>query len=46
MDAGTAQKNWELENNIATVDPVQDQIYYYDATQDKENVAMKPWKAE
>lgn len=46
MDAGTAQKNWELENNIATVDPAQDQIYYYDATQDKENVATKPWKAE
>jgi COP9 signalosome complex subunit 5 len=46
MDAGTAQKNWELENNIATVDPAQDQIYYYDAIQDKENVAAKPWKNE
>lgn len=46
MDSGTAQKNWELENNITTVDPSQDQIYYYDAQQDKENVALKPWKNE
>lgn len=46
MDAGTAQKNWELENNIATVDPAQDHVYFYDAAQDKENVALKPWKNE
>lgn len=46
MDAGTAQKNWEVENNITTVDPAQDQIYFYDAAQDKENVAQKPWKNE
>lgn len=46
MDAGIAQKNWEIENNISTVDPAQDQIYFYDAAQDKENVALKPWKAE
>jgi hypothetical protein len=46
MDAATAQKNWELENNITTVDPTLDHIYYYDAVQDKENVAQKPWKAE
>lgn len=46
MDAGIAQKNWEVENNITTVDPAQDQIYFYDAVQDKANVAAKPWKAE
>lgn len=46
MDAGTAQKNWQVENNIAIVDPTQDQIYFYDAPQDKENVAQKPWKNE
>lgn len=46
MDAGTAQKNWELENNVATVDPAQDHVYFYDAVQDKENVALKPWKNE
>ncbi|KAI8985857.1 JAB1/Mov34/MPN/PAD-1 ubiquitin protease-domain-containing protein [Pilobolus umbonatus] len=44
MDAALAQKNWELENNIATVDPSQDQIYFYDAEQDKEIVSQKPWK--
>ncbi|KAF1797556.1 JAB1/Mov34/MPN/PAD-1 ubiquitin protease-domain-containing protein [Mucor lusitanicus] len=44
MDASTSQKNWELENNVVTVDPVQDQVYFYDAAQDKENVAQKPWK--
>jgi COP9 signalosome complex subunit 5 len=31
-----------LENNIQTID----QIYFYDAEQDKENVAQKPWKNE
>lgn len=46
MDAATAQKNWELENSITTVDPTLDQIYYYDVAQDRENVAQKPWKAE
>lgn len=46
MEASTSQKNWELENNIITVDPAQDQVYFYDAAQDKENVAQKPWKNE
>ncbi|KAI9033875.1 JAB1/Mov34/MPN/PAD-1 ubiquitin protease-domain-containing protein [Phycomyces nitens] len=44
MDAENARKNWELENNIQTVDPTKDQIYYYDAKLDKENVAQQPWK--
>lgn len=44
MEASTAQKNWELENNIQTVDPANDKIYFYDAAQDKEVVAQKPWK--
>lgn len=46
MEASTAQKNWELENNIQTVDPANDKIYFYDAAQDKEVVAQKPWKNE
>lgn len=46
MEASTAQKNWELENNIQTVDPANDKIYFYDAAQDKEIVAQKPWKSE
>jgi COP9 signalosome complex subunit 5 len=46
MDAETARKNWEIENNVTLVDPTQDQIYYYDAALDKETVAQKPWKQE
>lgn len=46
MDASIALKNWELENNITTVDPEEDKIYFYDAEQDKQNVAEKPWKSE
>ncbi|KAI9271468.1 JAB1/Mov34/MPN/PAD-1 ubiquitin protease-domain-containing protein [Phascolomyces articulosus] len=45
MDAETAQKNWELENNIVTVDPAQDQIYYYDVDKNKEALAQQPWKS-
>ncbi|KAJ8653771.1 hypothetical protein O0I10_010570 [Lichtheimia ornata] len=44
MDAETARKNWELENNIVTVDPAQDQIYYYDAQKNKDALEQKPWK--
>ncbi|CEP10016.1 hypothetical protein [Parasitella parasitica] len=44
MEASISQKNWELENDIITVDPAQDQVYFYDAAHDKENVAQKPWK--
>ncbi|CEG78022.1 Putative COP9 signalosome complex subunit 5a [Rhizopus microsporus] len=44
MDAATARKNWELENDITTVDPEQDRIYFYNAEQDKQNVAQKLWK--
>lgn len=46
MDAATARKNWELENNVTTVDPEQDRIYFYDAELDKLNVAQKLWKNE
>lgn len=46
MDAETARKNWELENNITTVDPTQDQIYYYDAQKNKEALEQRPWKTK
>lgn len=46
MDAETARKNWEIENNVTTIDPAQDQVYFYDAQQDKEIVGQKPWKNE
>ncbi|KAI9321873.1 JAB1/Mov34/MPN/PAD-1 ubiquitin protease-domain-containing protein [Dichotomocladium elegans] len=45
MDAEIARKNWELENNITTVDPAQDQIYYFDDTKNKEALAQQPWKS-
>ncbi|KAI9271453.1 JAB1/Mov34/MPN/PAD-1 ubiquitin protease-domain-containing protein [Sporodiniella umbellata] len=46
MDAETARKNWELENSIVTVDPEEDKIYFYDADEDKQAVAKKPWLAD
>ncbi|KAL1927127.1 hypothetical protein VTP01DRAFT_5090 [Rhizomucor pusillus] len=46
MDAETARKNWELENNIVSVDPSQDQIYRYDAEEHKAAVAKQPWKSD
>ena len=46
MDSEIAQKNWELENNIVTVDPAQDQIYYYDVNKSKEALAQQPWKTK
>ncbi|KAI7863460.1 JAB1/Mov34/MPN/PAD-1 ubiquitin protease-domain-containing protein [Spinellus fusiger] len=44
MDQSIARKNWELENNIQTVNPEQDKIYYYDEQLYKDNVARQPWK--
>ncbi|KAF7732853.1 COP9 signalosome complex subunit 5 [Apophysomyces ossiformis] len=46
MDAEIARKNWELENNIQTVDSTQDAIYYYDVEKNKESVAQQPWKTD
>jgi len=41
-----AQKNWELENNITTLDPEQDSLYYYDADQQRTIGSQQPWKSE
>jgi hypothetical protein len=41
-----AQKNWELENNITTLDPQQDSLYYYDADQQRTIASQQPWKSE
>lgn len=46
MDAETARKTWELENNIVTVDPSRDQIYQFDTDQNREALAQQPWKSE
>ncbi|KAI8069922.1 JAB1/Mov34/MPN/PAD-1 ubiquitin protease-domain-containing protein [Gongronella butleri] len=45
MDAQVALQNWQLENNITSVDN-QDQLYFYDAEQDKEQVNKKPWTVD
>lgn len=41
---GTAQKTWELDNNIKLVDPERDAIYTYDATEQKTINDTKPWR--
>jgi COP9 signalosome complex subunit 5 len=42
MDSGTAQKTFELNNNIQTVDS----IYAYDAADQKAVLNGRPWKAD
>ncbi|KAI9005302.1 hypothetical protein BC832DRAFT_571063 [Gaertneriomyces semiglobifer] len=44
MDAGIAQKRWELENKITTTDPAQDQIYHYDNAAQQQQLNDRPWK--
>ena len=46
MDYAIAQKTWELENNILTVetpDPSSDPIFYYDETAQAKFQQEKPW---
>ncbi|CAM0138129.1 unnamed protein product [Umbelopsis sp. WA50703] len=45
-DSSIAQKNWELENNITTVDPDQDSLYFYDAAQQRAIGSERPWKSD
>lgn len=45
-DTSIAQKNWELENNIITIDPDQDSLYFYDADQQRAIGSERPWKSE
>ncbi|KAG2176320.1 hypothetical protein INT43_005554, partial [Umbelopsis isabellina] len=45
-DTSIAQKNWELENNITTVDPGQDSLYFYDADQQRAIGSERPWKSD
>ncbi|KAI8381179.1 JAB1/Mov34/MPN/PAD-1 ubiquitin protease-domain-containing protein [Radiomyces spectabilis] len=46
MDSEIARKTWELENNVKSVDPTQDQIYYYDAEASRDAVNQMPWKKD
>ncbi|KAI9281436.1 Mov34/MPN/PAD-1 family protein [Umbelopsis sp. AD052] len=41
-----AQKNWELENNVTSLDPEQDSLYYYDADQQRTIGSQQPWKSD
>ncbi|GAB5587878.1 COP9 signalosome catalytic subunit rri1 [Umbelopsis nana] len=41
-----AQKNWELENNVTTIDPDQDSLYFYDADQQRAIGSEQPWKSD
>ena len=45
MDASTAQKTWELTNNVESVANYDD-IYRYDKRQQQDILAAKPWERE
>lgn len=42
MDSSMAQKTWEMENNIESVNNI-DSIFRYDAKQQQEILTAKPW---
>lgn len=45
MDVDAAQKTWELENNIQTL-PSCDEIFRYDAEQQRQIIDAKPWEKD
>lgn len=45
MDADSARKSWELENNIKTL-PSCDEIFRYDAEQQRQILDAKPWEKD
>jgi len=45
MDSDAAQKTWELENNIQTL-PSCDEIFRYDAEQQRQIIDAKPWEKD
>lgn len=42
LDIDVALKSWELENDIETI-PACDQIFRYDAQQQQQILAARPW---
>lgn len=44
-DAEMALKSWELENNMETIPP-SDDIFRYDAQQQQQILAAKPWEKD
>ena len=46
MSSTMARKTWEIENNIALVDPARDFMYGYDKTGQKAIRDAQPWKQE
>lgn len=45
MDADAARRSWELENNIKTL-PACDEIFRYDADQQRQILDAKPWEKD
>lgn len=45
MDVEAAQKKWELENNVQTL-PSCDEIFRYDAEQQRQIIDAKPWEKD
>ncbi|GBP93319.1 COP9 signalosome complex subunit 5 [Eumeta japonica] len=45
MDVDTARKSWELENNVKTL-PSCDEIFRYDAEQQRQILDAKPWEKD
>ncbi|KAG0227083.1 COP9 signalosome complex subunit 5 [Actinomortierella wolfii] len=46
MDAINARKNFEFANNIRTINPETDQIYFYDEAEQKRILNESPWKKD
>ncbi|KAI8812795.1 JAB1/Mov34/MPN/PAD-1 ubiquitin protease-domain-containing protein [Cladochytrium replicatum] len=44
--ASSAQKRFELENNVKTIDPSQDLIYKYDNAEQQSILSAKPWTSD
>lgn len=45
VDADNALKSWELENSVETI-PACDEIFRYDAQQQQQILAAKPWEKD
>lgn len=43
--SSTAQKTWEMVNNVETISTI-DEIYRYDRKEQQDILAAKPWEKE
>ncbi len=44
--AQTAQKTWEMSNNVETLDTTREEIYRFDKKQQQDILTAKPWEKE